>query len=177
MNKKTLIAVVGPTAIGKTKLAIALAQHFKTEILSADSRQFFKEMSIGTAVPSTAELQAVPHHFIQHLSIYTPYSVGDFEKAALSDIKKLHVHNNFVVLVGGSGLYVDAVVHGLNQFPDIPANIRQKLSERLNKEGIAHLQIELKERDPDYYASVDLSNPHRVIRALEVCIATGRPFS
>lgn len=177
MNKKTLIAVVGPTAIGKTKLAIALAQHFKTEILSADSRQFFKEMSIGTAVPSTAELQAVPHHFIQHLSMHTPYSVGDFEKAALSDIKKLHVHNNFVVLVGGSGLYVDAVVHGLNQFPDIPANIRQKLSERLNKEGIAHLQIELKERDPDYYESVDLSNPHRVIRALEVCIATGRPFS
>lgn len=177
MKKKVLLAVVGPTAIGKTALGILLAKHFDTEILSADSRQFFKEMEIGTAVPSEEELAQVPHHFIQHKSIFEPYSVGDFEKEAMALLDGLFQQKDKVVMVGGSGLYVDAVVHGLDEFPEVNPNIRAALNQKLEKNGLSSLQEELKLKDPTYYKIVDLENPHRLIRALEVCIASGQPFS
>ncbi|UII81902.1 tRNA (adenosine(37)-N6)-dimethylallyltransferase MiaA [Flagellimonas sp. CMM7] len=177
MSSKTLISVVGPTAIGKTRLAIILAKHFKTEIVSADSRQFFKEMHIGTAVPSAEELKAVPHHFIQHKSIFEPYSVGDFEKEAIAQIEKLFQNNDYVVMVGGSGLYVDAVVNGLDEFPQIDSKLRDSLNQKLEKEGLECLQEELLVLDPKYYHLVDIHNPHRVIRALEVCLTAKKPYS
>ncbi|MEM6895254.1 MAG: tRNA (adenosine(37)-N6)-dimethylallyltransferase MiaA [Bacteroidota bacterium] len=177
MSPKNLIAVVGPTAIGKTSLAIALAKQLKTEIISADSRQFFKEMSIGTAVPSLEELQTVPHHFIQHLSVYESFSVGDFEKIALEKLDDLFKLHDVTILVGGSGLYVDAVVRGIDTFPDIDPSIREELNETLTISGLEPLQQELLEKDPEYHARVDLNNPHRVIRALEVCRGTKRPYS
>ena len=177
MKKKVLLAVVGPTAIGKTALGIQLAKHFDTEILSADSRQFFKEMEIGTAVPSQEELAQVPHHFIQHKSIFEPYSVGDFEKEAMGLLDGLFQQKDTVVIVGGSGLYVDALVHGLDEFPEVDPDIRAALNQKLEKNGLSSLQEELKLKDPSYYKIVDLENPHRLIRALEVCRASGQPFS
>jgi len=177
MSTKVLLTVVGPTAIGKTALGIQLAQHFDTEILSADSRQFFKEMEIGTAVPTKEELKKVPHHFIQHKSIFEPYSVGDFEKEAIKLLDDLFLNKDIVIMVGGSGLYVDAVVSGLNEFPEVDPEIREKLNQQLEEEGLESLQNELKQRDPKYYKSVDLDNPHRLIRALEVCIASNKPYS
>ncbi|WP_190808989.1 tRNA (adenosine(37)-N6)-dimethylallyltransferase MiaA [Flagellimonas sp. S3867] len=177
MSSKTMIAVVGPTAIGKTKLAIHLAKHFQTEIISADSRQFFKEMKTGTAVPSSEELHAVRHHFIQHKSIFESYSVGDFEKDAIDLLDKLFQEMDHAVLVGGSGLYVDAVVNGLDEFPDVDPKIRVHLNQKLHEQGLPALQEELKTRDPKYYAIVDIKNPHRIIRALEVCIAAEKPYS
>ena len=177
MKTKSLIAVVGPTAIGKTTLAIALAKHYKTQILSADSRQFYKEMRIGTAVPDSAELKAAPHHFIQHLSIHDSYSVGDYERDALRLLEQLFKIHNTIILVGGSGLYVDAVTKGLDNFPKVSPEIRLELKEQLNSKGIAFLQNELERLDPDYFKQVDRFNPQRLIRALEICIGTGKPFS
>ncbi|RIV68503.1 tRNA (adenosine(37)-N6)-dimethylallyltransferase MiaA [Flagellimonas aequoris] len=177
MSSKVLLTVVGPTAIGKTALGILLAQHYKTEIISADSRQFFKEMEIGTAVPSKEELQAVPHHFIQHKSIFDPYSVGDFEKEAISFLEELFKNHDIAVMVGGSGLYVDAVVSGLDEFPEVDPMIRENLNQRLEEEGLESLQNELKIHDPEYYKIVDLENSHRLIRALEVSIAAKKPYS
>ncbi|MEM9076586.1 MAG: tRNA (adenosine(37)-N6)-dimethylallyltransferase MiaA [Bacteroidota bacterium] len=177
MKPKKLIVVVGPTAIGKTKLAISLAQHFKTQIISSDSRQFFKEMGIGTAVPSKEELDAAPHHLIQHISIQQPYSVGDFEKDALKVLNEIFEHNDHAILVGGSGLYTDALVHGLDVFPEVPTNVREELNVTFEKNGIEALQEELLKTDPDYYHSVDLMNPHRIIRALEIIRSSGKPFS
>ena len=177
MNKPNLIVVVGPTAIGKTSLSLALATHFKTEILSADSRQFFKEMSIGTAAPSEAELATAPHHFIHHISIEDDYSVGDFEKEALSKLDTLFKSHENVIMVGGSGLYVDALTKGLDEFPKVDEGIREKLNEELEKNGIESLQQQLKKLDPDYYSEVDIQNPHRLIRALEICTGTGKPYS
>lgn len=177
MSTKILLAVVGPTAIGKTALGIQLAQHFDTEILSADSRQFFKEMEIGTAVPTEEELNKVPHHFIQHKSIFEPYSVGDFEKEAIKLLDDLFLKKDIAVMVGGSGLYVDAVIFGLDEFPDTDPEIRKTLNQQLKENGLESLQKELKRRDPEYYKMVDLENPHRLIRALEVCTASGKPFS
>jgi len=176
MNK-TLISVVGPTAIGKTKLAISLAVYFNTEIISADSRQFYKEMSIGTAVPDASELNTVPHHFIQHTSIFDSYSVGDFEKDVIDLLERLFKKHDTVIMVGGSGLYVDAVTKGLDEFPKIDPKIRAKLNEEFMKEGIVSLQRRLKVLDKDYYSNMDIDNPHRLIRALEVCIGSGRPYS
>ena len=177
MSPKTLIAVVGPTAIGKTSLAIALAKQFKTELVSADSRQFFKEMRIGTAVPSSEELETVPHHFIQHLSVHETFSVGDFERAALTKVDALFKNHDVAILVGGRGLYVDAGVKGMDTFPDVEPRIRQELNTELETNGLEALQKELSEKDPDYHARVDLNNPHRVIRALEICRGTKRPYS
>lgn len=174
---KYLIAVVGPTAIGKTRLAIALAQHFNTEIISADSRQFYKELTIGTAVPSMNELKSVPHHFIQHLSIFRSYSVGDFEREAMQRLNRLFAGHRVVIMAGGSGLYLDAVTKGLDSFPPVAPGIRLQLEEKLRVEGISALQQELLMLDPDYHAKVDLQNPRRLIRALEVCLGTGRPYS
>jgi len=175
--KKTLISIVGPTAIGKTSLAIAIATHFDTDIISADSRQFFKEMQIGTAVPSATELKSATHHFIQHKSVADAYSVGDFEKGALQLLEILFKSKDVVVLVGGSGLYVDAITIGLDVFPEIDSNIRISLNKELQENGLKSLQDQLKQLDPTYYQKVDLDNPHRVIRALEVCIESRRPYS
>ncbi len=177
MSQKVLLAVVGPTAIGKTSLGILLAKHFRTDIVSADSRQFFKEMEIGTAVPSASELNEATHHFIQHKSIFEPYSVGDFEHEAMELLETLFQTHDIVVMVGGSGLYVDAVVNGLDEFPEVDPKIRVSLDQKLQQGGLESLQNELKDRDPEYYKTVDLDNPHRLIRALEVCIASNKPYS
>ncbi len=172
-----LINIIGPTAIGKTSLAIKIAQHFETEIISSDSRQFFKEMNIGTAVPDADELRAVPHHFIQHISIHDNYSVGDFERDAIKKLDELFKDSNIAVMVGGSGLYIKAVKDGLDNFPDVDPKIRENLNKHLQEDGIDWLQQKLFILDPDYYKVADVQNPHRLIRALEICIATGRPFS
>ncbi|MFT6797208.1 MAG: tRNA dimethylallyltransferase [Maribacter sp.] len=174
---RVLISIVGPTAIGKTKLAISLAQHYQTVIISADSRQFYKEMSIGTAVPNKTELAAIKHHFIQHKSISESYSVGDFEKEAIRLLDTLFNHNEVVIMVGGSGLYVDAVTKGLNEFPSVDPQIREQLNLELQVQGLEKLQKKLQNLDEAYYKTVDLNNPHRLIRALEICIGTGKPYS
>ncbi|RDI04425.1 tRNA (adenosine(37)-N6)-dimethylallyltransferase MiaA [Flavobacterium sp. AG291] len=177
MQKKYLIIVVGPTAIGKTALAIEIANHFKCEIISADSRQFFKEMAIGTAVPSKDELEAAKHHFIQNISIFDDYTVGDFEREAIAKLDELYQNNDFAVLVGGSGLYIDAVLKGFDDFPDIDISVRENLIAAYEKNGISYLQEKLKEVDPVHYEKVALENPQRLMRALEVSIGSGKPYS
>lgn len=174
---KTLIAIVGPTAIGKTALSIKIAQAYQTAIISADSRQFYREMSIGTAKPTNAELAAAPHYFINSLHIDDPYSAGDFERDALITINKLFGEKDVVVMVGGSGLFVNAVCDGLDDLPKARQGIREKLNQRYQAEGLATLQQQLKQIDPDYFREVDIQNPQRVIRALEVYESTGKPFS
>ncbi|MDB9961700.1 tRNA (adenosine(37)-N6)-dimethylallyltransferase MiaA [Oceanihabitans sp.] len=174
---KILISIVGPTAIGKTALSIKLANHFKTEIISADSRQFFKEMQIGTAAPTPLELEQATHHFIHHKSIEDEYNVGAFEKEALQKLEQLYTNHDVVIMVGGSGLYVDAVTKGLDHFPDIDKNIREKLNTQLDNEGLEPLQKELKKLDEVTYNAIALDNPQRVIRALEICIGTGKPYA
>lgn len=176
-KNKQLIVVAGPTAIGKTKLAIQLAQNYNTEIVSFDSRQFYKEMNIGTAVPSQEELQAVPHHFIQNLSIHQDYSVGDFERDTLQLIDELFLKHDKIILVGGSGLYEKAVTEGLDSFPEVDKIIRQELIYEWDIYGLDKLVEELKEVDPIYYELVDKQNPVRIIRALEIYRGTGKPFS
>lgn len=176
-DKRYLLSVVGPTAIGKTSLAIALAQYFQTEIISCDSRQFFKEMSIGTAVPSVEELLTVPHHFIQHRSIFDTYSVGDFEREAISLLSELFQKHQVVVMVGGSGLYANAVWYGLDDFPEVDESIRITLNTQYQTQGLAFLQEKLRTLDPLQYNQMDVQNPQRTIRALEVCLASGRPYS
>ncbi len=177
MADKWLISIVGPTGIGKTSLAIKLAQYFETEIISADSRQFFKEMAIGTAVPSKEELESIKHHFIQNISIFDEYSVGDFERDAIALLRELFNKKNIVVMVGGSGLYIDAITKGLDKFPEVDPNIRTELNKLLEEQGITVLQEQLSNLDPVYFNKVDTENPHRLIRALEICLGTGKPFS
>ena len=177
MMTNTLISIVGPTAIGKTALSIKLAIHFNTEIISADSRQFYKEMNIGTAVPSKEELSAATHHFIQHKSIENNYSVGDFERDAIAKIDHIHQTNPMTIMAGGSGLYVKAVTKGLDYFPEVDANIRTELNCKLENNGLADLQEQLKSLDINAYNTIAIDNPHRVIRALEICIGTGKPYS
>lgn len=174
---KTLISIVGPTAIGKTALSIKLARHYNTEIISADSRQFFKEMSIGTAAPTTIELNLAKHHFIHHKSIEEPYNVGDFERDAIKKLEELFETNDIVIMVGGSGLYVDAVTKGLDEFPKVDPSIRQRLNKTLNSEGLKALQEQLRSLDLESYNAIAIDNPHRVIRALEICIGTNKPYS
>ncbi len=176
-HNKLLITIVGPTAIGKTRLAIALAQHYQTEIISCDSRQFFKEMCIGTAVPEPFELESVKHHFIQHKSIFEPYSVGDFERDAIALLSQLFKNKDVVVMVGGSGLYADAIIKGLDEFPEVSEEIRKRLNEKYAQEGIEYLQKKLEKLDIEQYNRIDTQNPQRMIRALEVCLASGQPYS
>ena len=177
MPKNYLITVAGPTAIGKTSLAIKLAQHFNTEIISADSRQFFKEMKIGTAVPSPEELAAAPHHFIQHISVEDNYSVGDFERDAIKKLDELFQEHKVVIMAGGSGLYVKAILEGLDDFPAVDPAIREELNATYKTQGVEPLQQQLKELDPEYYEMADIQNPHRLIRALEICVGTGKTYS
>jgi len=176
-NTKTLIAIVGPTAIGKTALAIQLAQHFNTEILSADSRQFFKEMEIGTAKPSTKELTAATHHFINSHSVTQLFSTGDFEVEALEKLAQIFENNNLAILVGGSGLYVNALLNGLDEMPEIDLAIREKLNKQFEIDGLSAIQQDLARLDPEYFAKVDQQNPQRMIRGLEVVLSTGRKLS
>lgn len=176
-TQKTLITVSGPTAIGKTAMAIKLATHFGTEIISADSRQFYKEMSIGTAVPDTNELAEAKHHFIQHISIHNPYNVGDYEKEAIAKINNLFKENDILIMAGGSGLYIKAVLEGLDTFPKTDPEIRKKLKLQFEQKGLAPLQEHLLKLDPYYYENADIQNPQRVIRALEVSIQGNKPYS
>jgi len=177
MISKKLIVIVGPTAIGKTGLSLELAKHYNTEILSADSRQFYKEMSIGTAAPTPEELAVAPHHFIQHTSIHHPYTVGDFEKEAIPQLAQLFEHHKTLILVGGSGLYINAITHGLDEFPVVTNEIKQQVKKNYETGGILPLQEQLKLVDPDYYQQVDLQNAQRIIRALEVSLSSGLPYS
>lgn len=176
-TKNTLITIVGPTGIGKTALSIALAKAFNASIISCDSRQFFKEMTIGTAVPKPAELAAAKHFFIQDRSVFEDYNVGEFERDALEKLTVLFKENPTQIMVGGSGLYIDAVLKGLDYFPEIDAKIRKELTLKLENNGIEVLQKQLKKLDSETYNTIALDNPHRVMRALEICIGTGTPYS
>lgn len=177
LPQKTLIVVVGPTAIGKTALAIQLAQFYQTEIISADSRQFFKEMHIGTAKPSAEELASAPHHFINSHSVETLFSTGDFEVQSLKLMESLFTKHDQLIMVGGSGLYIDAVCKGLDDLPEIDLNIREQLNQKLANDGIGAIKSQLLELDPEYYEKVDQSNPQRMIRGLEVVLSTGKKLS
>jgi tRNA dimethylallyltransferase len=174
---KTLIVIVGPTAIGKTALAITIANYLNTEIISADSRQFFKEMEIGTAKPSKEELDAAPHHFINSHSIKDYFSTGDFEVSALKVIEDIFSGKDQAVMVGGSGLYINAVLNGLDELPETDLDIREALNQRLKDKGLSSIQAELSVLDPEYYAVVDRSNPQRLIRGLEFVLSTGKKLS
>ncbi len=174
---KTLIVIAGPTAIGKTALAILLARHFSTEIISADSRQFFREMSIGTAKPSAVELAAAKHHFIDSHSINTFFSTGDFEKQALDTLTSLFTTHDQAIMVGGSGLYLDAVTRGLDELPDTNMQIREELNTLFETEGLEPIKAKLAAADPEYYAKVDQANPQRMIRGLEFFLSTGKKVS
>ena len=176
-NAHQIIVVVGPTAIGKTKLAIELSRYWDCNIISADSRQYYKEMYLGTAVPSDTELKSAPHFLIQHKSIQDSYTVGDFEREALALIADFSKTKQKTIVVGGSGLYINALLYGLNDFPEVPKTLRAELNQKFKDLGLNWLQQELKRLDPDYYNQVDLMNPQRIIRALEVCISSGVPFS
>ncbi len=176
-STKQLICILGPTASGKTALAIQVAKYFKCDILSADSRQFYKELNIGVAKPSKAELSEVKHYFINSLSIHDNYSAGDFERDAIVHLEKLYQTNNIAVLVGGSGLFIKAVCEGLDDYPDVPKEVRLKLINSLKEKGLAALQQKLKELDPEYYETIDIHNSRRIIRALEVMEFSGKPFS
>ncbi len=174
---KFLIVIVGPTAIGKTALSIRLAQYFDTEIISADSRQFFREMNIGTAKPSSEELASAPHHFIDSHSIQEFFSPGDFEIQAIAAIDLLFLKKNIGILVGGSGLYINAVCNGLDNLPTTDLLIREKLNAEFAKHGVPYLRKELNTIDPEYFAKVDQSNPQRMIRGLEFYLSTGEKLS
>lgn len=180
---KYLITIIGPTAIGKTALSILLANYFKCDIISCDSRQFFKEMTIGTAVPSKLELAAANHHFIQNKSILENYTVGDFEKEAIIKLDELFLTKDYTILVGGSGLYVDAILKGFDEFPEINPAIRSDINANYEKLGIGYLQQKLEVLDPDYYKILSienpqtLQNPQRMMRFVEVCIGSGKPYS
>ena len=178
-----LITIIGPTAIGKTALSIALAKEFHCDIISCDSRQFFKEMVIGTAAPTQQELSEANHHFIQNKSITESYSVGDFEKEAIKKLDELFLTNNYAVLVGGSGLYVDAVIKGFDEFPEINASVREVVNQNYMQLGISYLQQKLEALDFEYFQKIKienpqtLQNPQRMMRFVEVCIGTGKPYS
>ena len=176
-KQKYLIVIGGPTASGKTGVAIKIAQHFQTEILSADSRQFYREMSIGTAKPTKNELAAITHHLVNFISVHENFTVGDFERKALEILDHLFLEKDVVILTGGSGLYIRALCEGLDQFPEVPSQVRTDLIEQYEKDGIEYLQKELADKDPDYFKIVDKQNPQRLIRALEVCIASGASYS
>ncbi len=175
--QKFLVVIAGPTGIGKTHTAIELAARFGTEILSADSRQIYKELRIGTAAPSPEELSAVRHHFVQNKSIFDEYNAGVFETEALHLLERLFLQKNIVLMTGGSGLYIDAVISGIDDLPRTDPEIRKNLTDIWHAEGIESLRLQLKTLDPRYYATADMKNPKRILKALEVAILTGKPYS
>ena len=177
MSKKTLLIITGPTAIGKTKVAIEAAKYFQTEIISADSRQIYRELSIGTAIPSPDELAAVKHHLIHSHSIMERFNASRYENEALNLLENLFQKYDTVVLTGGSMLYIDAVCKGIDSMPDVDPELRKNLKNQLNNEGIESLRLKLKNLDPDYYRQVDLKNHARLLHALEICMMTGKPYS
>jgi len=174
---KTLIVIAGPTASGKTAFSIELAKALNTVVISADSRQFYKEMSIGTAAPTPEELLQVKHYFVHNISIEDKYDVADYEREVLQLLDELFKTHDKVVMTGGSGLFIDAVCNGIDEMPDVQPEVRQKVETMLKEEGIDALSKELQQLDPEYFSIVDLQNPRRLQRALEVCYQTGKPFS
>ena len=174
---KKLITISGPTASGKTDLSIKLASYLECSIISCDSRQFYKEMSIGTAVPTKEELSRIKHYCIQHKSIFDTYTVGDFRHETLLLLKKLFQNNDYVIITGGSGLYMDSIVKGIDFFPEINKNVREELNYNFNIKGVTYLQEQLSRLDPIYFSTVDKNNHRRLIRALEVFISSGKPYS
>lgn len=176
MNKY-LIVIAGPTAVGKTDASIQIAQQLGTEIFSSDSRQFYREMEIGTAKPSIEELQRAKHHFINSRSISEDYSVGDFERECIDQLDAYFTNQSIAILTGGTGLYIKAICEGLDDFPDTDPSIRATLNLLKEEKGIEALQAELQEKDPTYFAEADIQNPHRIIRALEIIRSTGKTFS
>jgi tRNA dimethylallyltransferase len=177
LKEKYLVVIAGPTAVGKTKLAIDLAKHYNSVILSADSRQFYKELSIGTAKPTDKELSEVKHYFINNKNITELFGAGHYEKEAIPLLDQLFKEHQLVFVVGGSGLYIDALLYGVDEFEDVPIEVREKLNAEFDEQGLEPLQNELKEKDPAYAKTVDLNNSQRVIRALEVCRHSGKPYS
>ena len=176
-KNKELIVIAGPTAVGKTSYAIELAQKYQTEILSADSRQFYRELQIGTAAPTKEELAAAPHHFIGNLSIHDYYNVSMYEQEAMQLIDKLFQEHDKLIVVGGSGLYIDALCYGIDDLPDADEKLRNEIKKRFAEEGIEYLQKEVARLDPEFYKVVDQNNHKRLQRALEVCLATGKTYS
>ncbi|PRY08896.1 tRNA dimethylallyltransferase [Pontibacter ummariensis] len=176
-KKKHLVVVVGPTAVGKTDLCVQLAKHFDTDVISADSRQFFQEMTVGTAKPSLAEQQGVKHYFIDSHHITEDYNAGGYEQDVLALLEKLFEDKDVVVLTGGSGLYVRAVCEGMDEMPEADPKVREELTRQYEAQGLQPLLDKLQERDPIYFAQVDKANPQRIIRAVEVCLSSGIPYS
>ena len=176
-HTKTLVVILGPTGIGKTNLSIELAKYYNTEIISSDSRQFYRELKIGTAAPSQDELLQVKHHFIGNISIHDYYNVSMFENQAIEVLNNIFKTKDIAIMVGGSGMYIDAVCGGIDDMPDIDAELRTLLAEKYKTEGIESLRIELKRLDPEYYKKVDLKNYKRILRALEICYQTGKTYT
>jgi tRNA dimethylallyltransferase len=176
-SNKTLIYICGPTAVGKTNVSIALAKQLNAEIISCDSRQFYKEMTIGTSVPSKIDLNHVKHYFIKNKSIKKEFTIGDFEKEAIILLKDLFIEKKYVIMTGGSGMYADSLMYGLDEFPEVHKEIRSQLNSFYKSHGLKGLQKLLYEKDPYYYNLVDLKNSQRLIRAIEICVSSGKPYS
>ena len=176
MTRNKLIYIGGPTCSGKTKLSVLLAENYKTEIISCDSRQIYKEISIGTAKPSKSNMKKVKHHFINHVSIHEDYNVGIYNRETKKTLESIFKKRNTVILVGGTGLYANSIINGIDKFPKIGDSIKKKLNLILNNEGIEKLNLMLKKHDPEYYKIVDKNNSRRIIRALEVSLSSGKPF-
>jgi len=172
-----LIYIAGPTCIGKTSLSIEIAKRLETEIISCDSRQFYKELKIGTSPPSREQLKEINHHFIHNKSLLDEYSIGDYEEDAISTISNIFKNNNYTIMVGGSGLYADSVLYGIDEIPNVPRDIKNKLNIDFKTKGLVYLQKRLKEVDPEYYKSVDLKNPNRLIRGIGVYEVSGKRIS
>jgi tRNA dimethylallyltransferase len=176
-ERKFLLTIAGATAVGKTQVALEVAKYFNTEIINADSRQIYREMKIGTAVPSSLQLEAVPHHFIGSRSIQEYYNASMFEQDAITLLSRLFIQHNLVIMAGGSGMYMDAVCAGIDDFPTVNALVREKLRSDFQQKGMDWLRSQIKESDPDYYMQVDVNNPKRLLKALEIITMTGRPYS
>lgn len=176
-GKKILIIIAGPTAVGKTSCAISVAQKYHCDIISADSRQIYREMTIGTAKPTLSELALVKHHFVDFLPPDAHYNAGKFEKEVLDFLGDYFCDHDICVMTGGTGLYINAVIDGLDQFPDVPLEIQEKVKNLWKEQGITYLQDQLQSLDPEYHSKVDLNNPHRLVRALSVCMSSGQPYS
>jgi tRNA dimethylallyltransferase len=175
--QKHLLIICGPTAVGKTALSVQLAKHYSTEVISADSRQLYKEMSIGTAKPSLQEMEGVPHHFIDCISIQQNYTAGDYEREVIKKLDELFARHDIVVMCGGTGLYIDAICKGFDEGIESNTAIKKQITEQYNLHGLSWLQNQVKEKDIDFYNKADIHNPQRLMRALEVCLVTGKPYS